>query len=246
MRPAWLLSLFLSTPAWAGDVTIFAAASLAGPLDEIAEAWERETGLEATIAYAGSSALARQVEAGAPADLVILANVDWMDHLEASGVVRPGSRAPLLTNRLVLIGSWHLSDPVLLTDLPALLAPRDRLALALTEAVPAGIYARAALEAVGVWDALQPHVIEADSVRAAQAMVAIGAARYGIVYATDVAFERRVTTLAEIPSDLHPPIQYPVALTAQAREHAIGFLAFLDGPLARATFQGAGFGLFAR
>lgn len=237
-----LALLALPVPAHADDVTVFAAASLGGPLDEIAEAWERQSGHGVTLVYAGSSALARQVEAGAPADVVMLANEDWMDHLEAAGALRDGSRRSLLTNRLVVIGSWQRAGPLALADLPDAL-DGGRLALALTEAVPAGIYARAALEELGLWEALRPQIIESDNVRAAQLLVAIGAARLGIVYATDAAEERRVSILAEIPAASHPAITYPVALTAEAGPEAGDFLAYLGSPLARATFSGAGFGL---
>jgi molybdate transport system substrate-binding protein len=241
MRLAWLFSFALSVPAMAEDITVFAAASLAGPLDEIAEAFEGETGDAVTLVYAASSALARQVEAGAPADVVILANEAWMAHLAEVGAVSEARRT-LLTNRLVLIGSWHLTDPLALDDLPEALGHR-RLSLALTEAVPAGIYARQALENAGQWEALSAQVVEADNVRAAQMLVAIGAAGYGVVYATDVAEERRVTVLAEIDAALHDPIRYPVALTVGASEAAAAFYDYLSGPVARATFSGAGFGL---
>ena len=230
-----------ATPATAGDVTIFAAASLQGPLDEIAEVFERETGHDVTLSYAGSSAIARQVEAGAPADIVFLANEAWMDHLVAEGAVQSETVRPLVTNRLVLIGSWQMEGPLPLTALPEELGER-RLALALTEAVPAGIYARAALEELDLWGTLAPQVIESDNVRTAQLLVAMGAARFGIVYATDVVHERRVTVLADIPEDTHPPIRYPVALGLNASAEAAEFMAFFDHPIALATFQGAGFG----
>ncbi|MEX3015151.1 molybdate ABC transporter substrate-binding protein [Gymnodinialimonas hymeniacidonis] len=242
MRMAWLFSLFLTTPALAEDVTVFAAASLAGPLDEIAEAFEQDSGHDVTLVYAGSSALARQVAAGAPADIVILANEAWMDHLDAENAITRNTRRTLLTNRLVLIGSWHLSEPLALHDLPDALGAR-RLAMALTEAVPAGIYARQALEEAGLWEALAPQVVETDNVRAAQMLVAIGAAGFGIVYATDVAEERRVSVLAQIPEDLHAAIRYPAALTPGASTAGQAFFDYLDGPIAQATFSGAGFGV---
>ncbi|WP_224815043.1 molybdate ABC transporter substrate-binding protein [Hasllibacter sp. MH4015] len=245
MFRALLTTFLFAHPALAGDVTLFAAASLGGPLDQIAEAWERETGHDVTLVYAGSSALARQVESGAPADIVLLANAAWMDHLEAVGAVQPGTRRDLLTNRLVLIGSWHRTDPVALADLGAALEG-GRLAIALSDAVPAGIYARAALEELGLWGPLRPQIIETDNVRAAQLLVAIGAARMGIVYATDPVDERRVAVLAHVPEELHPPIRYPIALTVAARPEASAFLAYLDTPLARATLSGAGFGLVER
>ena len=242
MRFAWLFSLFLTSPALADGVTVFAAASLAGPMDEIAEGFERESGHDVTLVYAGSSALARQVEAGAPADLVILASADWMDHLDRAHAIRPETRRDLLTNRLVLIGGWQHSEPLALQELPEALGPR-RFALALSEAVPAGIYARQALETLELWDALAPQIVEADNVRAAQLLVAMGAAGYGIVYETDAATEPRVTILAQVSEETHDPIRYPVALTPNASGSAEALLDYLDNPTARATFTGAGFGL---
>ena len=244
MKAFCLLPFVLAPPALA-DVTVFAAASLGGPLDEIAEAFEQEAGQSVTLSFAGSSAIARQVIAGAPADIVILANGLWMDEVEASGRLRPDTRRDLLSNRLVVIGSWHLERQIDLNTLPEELETQ-RLSLALTEAVPAGIYARESLEALGLWGQIAPQVVEADNVRAAQALVAMGAARFGIVYATDVANERRVRVVAEIPEDLHAPIRYPIALTEDAVAEAEAFLDYLDGPLARATLAGAGFGLIAQ
>ncbi len=234
------VSISLSSAALAEDVTVFAAASLAGTLDQIAEACEAETGHSVILSYAGSSALARQIEAGAPADVVILASDDWMDVLEASGAIDPATRRVLLTNRLVLIGREFVA--VDLAALPQALGD-DRLALALTEAVPAGIYARAALETLGLWEAVATQVVEADNVRAALQLVAIGAARFGIVYATDAQLERDVTVLADIPETSHPPIRYPAALTSTASPAAQAFSGCLDGLPARTVFSDAGFGL---
>ncbi len=236
------LSLLLPSAAIAENVTVFAAASLAGPLDQIAEAWQAETGHSVTFSYAGSSALARQIEAGAPADLVILASEDWMDVLDRAGAIAPATRRVVLTNRLVLIGPAEGEAPVDLADLPARIGT-DRLALALTEAVPAGIYARAALIDLGHWDRLAPQVVEADNVRAALRLVAIGAARFGIVYATDVVQEPRVAVLAEIPEDSHPPIRYPMALTPGASREAHLFASQLENLPGRNVFLQAGFGL---
>lgn len=237
---SWLLCLVLAVPARAEDVLVFAAASLAGPLDAIAETFERETGHSVTISYGGSSTLARQIEAGAPADVVLLASEDWMDHLERRGALLPGNRHTLLSNRLVLIGNAREPDGTL-QDLQ--LGPNDRLALALTEAVPAGIYARAALENLGQWEALRPHIVETDNVRAALQLVALSAARFGIVYATDAVQEPRVRVLQQIPEALHPPIRYPVAVTASGGPVAEVFAGALASLTARNAFTDAGFGL---
>lgn len=239
---SWLLCITLAVPARADDVLVFAAASLAGPLDAVAEVFTRDTGIAVSFSYGASSTLARQIEAGAPADVVILANDAWMDHLAARDLLAAGTRHALLANRLVLIGATQEPEPLALFDLPAVIG-RDRLALALTEAVPAGIYARAALENLTVWTALRPNIVETDNVRAAQMLVAIGAARFGVVYATDAAQEPRVRVLSEIPETLHPPITYPAAVVAGADPAAERFAGALRSLPARNIFTEAGFGL---
>lgn len=236
MRPALLLALFLTTPAVAEDVTVFAAASLAGPLDTVAQAFTAQTGHDVTLSYAGSSAIARQVEAGAPADVVFLANRDWMDHLEAARAIDAATRRDVLGNRLVIVMN---------AELYAEAAPRDladgRIAMALVEAVPAGIYGRMAFEAMGQWDALRPQVIEADNVRAALRLVVLGAAETGVVYATDAIGEPGVAVIETLSDALHPPIVYPAALAPNAPAAGRAFLDWLAGDAARALFRDAGF-----
>lgn len=237
-----LINLTLTAPLRAAEVLVFAAASLAGPLDDIVAIYEEATGHEVRVSYGASSILARQIEAGAPADVVILANDAWMDHLEDRALLAVGTRHTLLANRLVLIGNAGRQDEAMLATLPDIIG-RDRLALALTEAVPAGIYARAALENLGLWTQLQPNVVETDNVRAAQMLVALGSARFGIVYATDVALEPRVRVLADIPTSLHPPIRYPSAVIAGADMVAHHFAGELMSLPARNIFSDAGFTL---
>lgn len=237
---SWLLCAVLATPLRADDILVFAAASLAGPLDTVVAEYARDTGHSVSVAYGGSSAIARQIEAGAPADVVILANAAWMDHLEAGGHLMAGTRHGLLSNRLVLIGHAGALAPGDLLDLPDIIG-RDRLALALTEAVPAGIYARAALDTLNLWDQLSPNVVESDNVRTALQLVALGAARYGIVYATDAVSEPRVTVLAEIPQTAHPQIIYPMAVIAGAGPVAEHFASALGSLAARNAFENAGF-----
>lgn len=232
-------------PLRAETVTVFAAASLGDALAAVAEPWETETGHEVVVSAAASSAVARQIAAGAPADIVISANPQWMDWLEGEGRIEPGTRRDLLANRLVLIGGAG-AEPV---AEGAPLAPQildrlgmGRLAVALTEAVPAGIYARAALEAMGAWDALRPRLAEADNVRAALALVATGAAPLGIVYATDAKAEPRVAVLLVFAEETHPPIRYPAARVAgRGGAAADAFLAYLGTSEARAIFERAGF-----
>lgn len=235
-----LISAILASPIRADDVLVFAAASLAGPLDAVIETYELDTGHNISVSYGGSSTLARQVEAGAPADVVILANEAWMDHLEARGLLMLGTRHGLLGNRLVLIGDAQADPLDAIGDLPDQIG-QDRLALALTEAVPAGIYARAALESLDVWHQLQRNVVETDNVRAALQLVALGAADYGIVYATDAALEPRVRVLAHIPGTAHPPIIYPMAVIEGAGPAAEHLASALGSLPARNIFTDAGF-----
>lgn len=238
------LILFLAAPARADEVTVFAAASLKTALDEIAKAFTETTGHQVSVSYAGSSQLARQILLGAPADVFLSANVAWMDELDSEGRLAPGSRTDLLGNRLVLIAHDPEAKAVDLADpsaLPDRLGARH-LAMALVDSVPAGIYGRAALEALGVWDAVKPQVAQSDNVRAALALVATGAAPYGVVYATDAVAEPRVHVVATFPDDSHPPIVYPVA--ALAERDGIGtqaLLEYLRTAEARAVFEAQGF-----
>lgn len=228
----------LGSPVLAERVTVFAAASLKTALDEVAAAYDREL----VLSYAGSSALARQVQLGAPADVVFLANTDWMEVLEQEGLIASGTRVDLLGNRLVLAGPAGAA-PVEITselDLPGLLG-HGRLAMALVEAVPAGIYGKAALESLGLWESAAPHVAQTDNVRAALALVSLGQAPLGVVYATDVLADPRVDALGVFPEESHPPIRYPVASVAGRDAVAADFLAFLQGTEARAIFEKNGF-----
>lgn len=228
----------------AEEILVFAAASLTNALADIADAWRVETGHTATLSFAGSSALARQIQAGAPADVFISASVDWMDAVAASGDLRAGTRRDILGNRLVLIAHGRDVSPVTIDrdlDLVGLL-DGGRLSMALVEAVPAGIYGRAALESLGLWDAVRPRVAQSDNVRVALAFVAQGEAPLGIVYATDAAVQDRVSVIGTFPADSHPPIVYPAAVTAQSKSAlAEDFLTFLTSDTARALWGGFGF-----
>ncbi|WP_050604251.1 molybdate ABC transporter substrate-binding protein [Ruegeria sp. 6PALISEP08] len=250
-RRSWMVALVLGAlalaPVRAGaeGVLVFAAASLKTALDEIAEGYEKETGHSVTVSYAASSVLARQIQQGAPADVFISANPDWMDVLEQGGLIRANSRVDLLGNALVLIGalgrtSWGEIQPD--HDLEAEL-DGGFLAMALVDAVPAGIYGKAALQSLNQWNELQDHVAQTDNVRAALALVAAGAAPLGIVYRSDAEVEKRVSVVATIPADLHPAIIYPAAITTQAKDSAQAFLNHLRGDAALSVFQGQGFSL---
>ncbi|WP_226624127.1 molybdate ABC transporter substrate-binding protein [Alloyangia pacifica] len=248
LRPALPAALLSTLPlaAQAEEVVVFAAASLKNAMDEIAPAFEAQSGHAVTVSLAGSSALARQIQQGAPADIFISANESWMDALEADGLLEPDGRSDLLRNAIVLIAHGKDAAPVEITpemDLPALL-DGGRLAMALVDAVPAGIYGKAALENLGLWDSALPQVAQADNVRAALALVSAGEAPLGIVYATDAAADDDVSVIGTFPEDSHPPIVYPVAdLAGRDTEAEAAFLDYLHGPEARAAFERQGFGI---
>jgi molybdate transport system substrate-binding protein len=230
--------------AQAKPVLVFAAASVKNALDAIDRQRAQQTGQRATISYAASSALARQIEAGAPADLFISADLDWMDYLQARNLIKPESRGNLLGNTLVLVAPT--ASPVTLAigpGFPLAEALGDgRLAMAETSSVPAGRYGKAALEKLGVWTSVANRIAAAESVRATLLLVARGEAPLGIVYKTDAAAEPAVKIVATFPIDTHPPIIYPAALTAaSANPDAPALLAYLHGPEARPVFEKEGF-----
>ncbi len=243
----WLLIAACGHSASAQEarpVIMFAAASLQTALGAVAAEWRRETGRQVTVSYASSSALARQIEQGAPADLFASADLDWMDWLQERKLIRPETRRTLLGNSLVLIAARDWAGDVRIErgfGLAAALGD-SRLALANPQAVPAGKYARQALESLGVWSDVAPRVAGAENVRAALALVARGEARFGIVYDTDARTEPRVQVVGRFPAESHPPILYPVALTAGSRHpDAAAFLAYLGGPAATRLFEAEGF-----
>ncbi|MGE0723661.1 MAG: molybdate ABC transporter substrate-binding protein, partial [Alphaproteobacteria bacterium] len=192
-----------------------------------------------------SSALARQIEQGAPASIFISADLDWMDHVAQRGLIRPGTRTRLLGNRIVLIapaGSAVAARIAPGFDLAGLLSG-GRLAMADTRAVPAGKYGKAALETLGVWSAVERRVAQAENVRSALLFVARGEAPLGIVYRTDAAAEARVRIVDTFPENTHPPIVYPAALTRTAVADAAAFFAHLRSEAARPHFEKQGFAI---
>ncbi|MGU3405554.1 molybdate ABC transporter substrate-binding protein [Methylobacterium brachiatum] len=254
-RRIWILLAALAlVPADRGHaaepVIVFAAASLKNALDDATANWTKETGKAVRISYAGSNALAKQIEAGAPADLFISADQAWMDYAEKAGTVTPGSRIDLLRNALVLIAAGQKtvgSDPqvALAPDFGATLTRMlggGKLAMATIDAVPAGKYGKAALEKLGAWESVKGQVAQAENVRAALLLVARGEAPLGIVYATDAAAEPNVHVVATFPSDSHPPIIYPAALIKESRNpDAATLLTYLRSPVARGAFERQGF-----
>lgn len=229
--------------AEAQTLTIFAAASLKNALDEAAATW-KSAGRGTSIAYGASSTLARQIENGAPAQVFISADLDWMDYLEKRGLIRKDTRRNLLGNSLVMVAPADRAQRVDLKPGFALAAMlgNGRLAIADPQSVPAGKYARAALEKLGVWTTVAKKVAPAENVRAALALVARGEAPYGIVYGSDAAAEPRVGVVATFDAALHPAITYPAAVLSSSRDPNAGaFLAFLASPPVRDIFKKHGF-----
>lgn len=231
-----------SLPAAAQEnVTIFAAASMKNALDAVSASW---TGGKATISYAASSALAKQIEEGAPADIFVSADLDWMKYLSDKNLTKKDTETQLLGNRIVLIAPADSTAAATLEkgfDLAGLLAG-GKLAMANVDSVPAGKYGKAALETLGMWDSVSASVAQAENVRAAMALVSTGEAAAGIVYATDAAAEPKVKVLATFPADSHPAIIYPVAILAAAKSGAAGdFLRYMQTDSARKVFEGQGF-----
>ncbi|MDE0200858.1 MAG: molybdate ABC transporter substrate-binding protein [Rhodospirillaceae bacterium] len=223
---------------------MLAAASAAHVIDEAIRQFETGPDDSVVASYAGTAALARQIESGAPANIFLAANAAWMDHVEAQGLIEPGSRQVLAGNRLVFVtGDSDMApfEPSPALDLPALL-DGGRLAIGNPDHVPAGIYARQALGALGLWSEVRSQLAPAADVRAALALVARGEAPLGIVYATDAVRIEGVRVVGTIPASLHEPIVYPVALVAGGSlPLATRFFEFLMGPEGRAAFARAGF-----
>lgn len=227
-------------------LVVLAASSLQEALQAEADAWHAQDHPHPTLAFAASSALARQVESGAPADLFLSADETWMDTVEKAGGLKPGSRHDLLTNSIVLIAPLASATTIDLSKAASLDAAigNGKLAMADPDAVPAGKYGKAALEHLKLWAGVSGKVARAENVRAALALVESGEAPLGIVYATDAAASKKVRVLATFPGDSHPPIRYPIAvLAASTNGQAGSFERFLSSPRGRAIFVKYGFGV---
>lgn len=251
--PAFVLlaCLSLAHPALAQDgkapetLTVFAAASLRNALDDVNARFTKATGIRVTASYAATSALTKQLEAGAPADIFISADLKWMDYAVDKKLVDPATRVNLLGNELVLVAAKDTGlDKVTIAkgfDIAAL-AGAGRIAVADVKAVPAGRYAKAALESLGAFAAAEPKLAQAENVRAALAYVARGEAPLGIVYATDAKAEPGVKVVGAFPEGSYPPVTYPAAATANARANTAKYLQMLRAPDAKAIFERYGFG----
>ncbi|MGE0093835.1 MAG: molybdate ABC transporter substrate-binding protein [Alphaproteobacteria bacterium] len=233
-----------ASAARAEDVVVFAAASLKESLDEAARQYQASGLDKILVSYAASSALAKQIEAGAPADIFISADLEWMDYLAARNLIKPATRANRLGNSLVLIAPKDSMVSLKLApgaDLAGALKG-GKLAMADPDHVPAGKYGKAALEKLGLWASVQSGVARAENVRSALAFVARGEAPLGVVYGTDAAAEKAVRVVDVFPAGSYPPITYPVAETASStKAGAARFLTYLHSAEAKAVFQRFGF-----
>jgi molybdate transport system substrate-binding protein len=239
------------TPVLAQErsLTVFAAASMKNALDDIDAAYAAKTGVKVVASYAASSTLAKQIEQGAPADIFLSADTDWMDYATGKKNINETTRVNLLGNSIVLIapkdskiGNVTIGQGF---DLAKLAGDR-KIATGDVKAVPVGKYARAALEKLGAWQAAEPKFAMAESVRAALTLVARGEAALGIVYATDAKIEPGVKIIGTFPADSHPPIIYPVAATTTAKSEASDYLAFLRSSAAKTVFEKYGFTFLIR
>jgi len=235
--------------ARAQDITVFAAASLKDALDAVNAQWQADAKHKAAISYAASSALAKQIEAGAPADVFISADLDWMKYLADRKLIRPETQSTLLGNRIVLVAPKD--SAVQLTIVPNFALAEalgdGRLAMADVRAVPAGKYGQAALETLGVWDSVKDRIAQAENVRATLALVSRGEAPLGIVYQTDAAADTGVKIVGTFPADSHPPILYPVAVLAGSdKPEARAFVDYLKSPAAKPLFEKQGFTVLAQ
>ncbi len=244
---ALLAAMVPLVPAAAQDksVTVFAAASMKNALDDANAAFAKATGIKVVASYAASSALARQIESGAPADVFVSADLKWMDYLTEKKLVSAGSRVNLLGNKLVLIAPRDSKLDKITIAKPfdlARLAGDGRIAVADVKAVPAGLYAKAALEALGGWKAAEPKLAMAENVRATLAFVARGETPVGLVYETDARVEPKVKIVGMFPDGSHPPVIYPVAAVAASNNaEAARYLAFLRSAAAKTIFETYGF-----
>ncbi|MGU3540008.1 molybdate ABC transporter substrate-binding protein [Methylobacterium sp. A54F] len=250
-RTALLLGLTIgsvvgpSAARAAETITVFGAASLKNALDNAGKAFTAQTGTEVKASYAASSALARQIEAGAPADLFASADLEWMDYLAKKNLIRPDSRVNLLNNRLVVIAPKDAAtDAIAFTQdgFAKALGSDGRLATGEVNSVPIGKYAKAAFEKLGLWGGLQPRLAQADNVRAALALVSRGEAPLGVVYESDAKSDPGVKVVGVFPADSHPPVVYPFAVTSEAKgDGAARFLDFLKSGAGKPFFEAQGF-----
>lgn len=238
----------LGLPSHAADadrtpITVFAAASLTDALQELGDGFTNETSIPVKFSFAASSALARQIENGAPADVFASADLEWMDYLQSRNLIQQGTRHDLLRNHLVLIAPADSRIQLKIEPHFPLAAAlgKGHIATGDPDGVPVGRYAREALTTLGVWSEVQDRMVRADSVRSALAFVDRGEAALGIVYETDALIDKRVRVVDVFPDNSHLPIIYPIALTRAAKPGAARFVAYVQGPAGDLVFKARGF-----
>jgi molybdate transport system substrate-binding protein len=244
----WAVLLLACTGARAADesapVLVFGAASLTNVLDDLSQAFTASTKIQVKDSYAASSVLAKQIEAGAPADVFFSADLEWMDYLDQHKLIKAGSRHDVVGNKLVLIAPADSKVTIKLTagvDLKSALGTEGKLATGDPDSVPVGKYAKAALQKLGAWDKISAQIASAENVRAALAFVARGEAPLGIVYRTDALAEKKVRIVAEFPADSYPPITYPIAITTHGGASAEKFEEFTRSKASAEIFRKYGF-----
>ena len=242
------LTVQFAAPAASADtqppqILVFAAASLTDALREIGTAYEQTSAVRVKMSFDASSNMARQIEAGAPADVFFSADTQWMDYLQSRNLIQSDTRRNVVGNRLVLIAPAGSQVRLKIKPRFPLMSAlgNGRLATGDPDSVPVGRYARAALSALGVWDEVAARLVRAENVRAALIYVARGEAPLGIVYASDALVDNGVRVVDTFPASTHEPIVYPIALTKSAKRDAAGFVAFLAGPQGHAIFIKYGF-----
>jgi molybdate transport system substrate-binding protein len=234
-----------SSRAQSGDpVVVYAAASLKNVLDDAMARWRSRSGQPVVASYSHAPALAKQIEQGAPADIFISADTDWMDYVDKLNLIDRKTRVDLVGNGLVLIAASD--DPVRLQLAPgadlAGATGDGRIAVCTIASCPGGKYAKAALEGLGIWDAVKPKLIDQETIRVALAAVARGEARFAIVYSTDAAIEPKVRVVDRFPPGSHPPVVFPAAIVAGSKHPgAAAFFEFLRSPEGSAVFEKYGF-----
>ncbi len=246
VRPVTLAGALsiLTTGASAGEITVFAAVSLSEALDDIVASYEAAGGATVTVSLAATSVLARQIQFGAPADVFLSDNADWMDLLDENSLLAPETRFDFASNRLVLVASDPgdaTSSTLDAVDVETRIGDA-RIAMALVDAVPAGQYGKAAFQSLGLWEALSDQVVQTDNVRSALALVAAGEAPFGVVYATDGLAEPAVNIFGQFATTDHPPIRYTAAAIAGRSTNGVAeFLEYIAGPTASQIFHERGF-----
>src|ERR1700679_837935 len=242
----WLLLFCLPSSAAPTDkptIIVFAAASLTNALQDVGDGFTKDSSIPVKFSFAASSALARQIENGAPADMFFSADLEWMDYLQSRKLIQPATRHDVVGNQLVLIAPADSKIVLKIQPHFALAATlgKGRLATGDPDSVPVGRYAHEALANLGVWDVVSGRLVRADSVRSALAFVERGEAPLGIVYATDAQIDHKVRVVDAFPDNTHVPIIYPIALTAMAKVDAIKFIDYVRGPVGDTTFKKYGF-----